>query len=77
MLAAHLMVLPAFAVTQGWSLPAAWAFDIAPALLGAAACLKRVHPTVRASLCATALLSCSAALVVAWHGTTEAHFHYS
>ena len=76
MLAAHLMVLPAFAVTQGWSLPAAWAFDIAPALLGAGACSRRLHPTVRASLCATALLSCSAALVVAWHGTTEAHFHY-
>ena len=28
-LAAHLFFLPAFAVTQGWSLGAAWAFDIA------------------------------------------------
>jgi diguanylate cyclase (GGDEF)-like protein/PAS domain S-box-containing protein len=31
---------------------------------------------VRSSLCATALLLCSAVLVVAWHGTIEAHFHY-
>ena len=30
-LAAHLVVLPAFAVTQGWSLQAAWLFDLAPA----------------------------------------------
>jgi len=75
-LAAHLVVLPAFAVTQGWSLGAAWAFDLAPALLGAAACSPRLSRTVRSSLSATALLSCSAVLVVAWHGTTEAHFHY-
>ena len=38
-LAAHLFVLPAFAVTQGWSLGAAWAFDIVPALFGALACV--------------------------------------
>lgn len=75
-LAAHLMVLPAFAVTQGWSLATAWSFDIVPAVFGALACVQRFSRTVRASLCAIALLSCSAALVVAWHGTTEAHFHY-
>ena len=28
------------------------------------------------SMCAMALLSCSALLVVSWHGATEAHFHY-
>ena len=27
-------------------------------------------------MCAMALLSCSALVVVSWHGTTEAHFHY-
>ncbi|MDA0180735.1 EAL domain-containing protein [Solirubrobacter phytolaccae] len=75
-LAAHLIVLPAFAATRGWSLPAAWAFDVAPALSGALACVPRLSRTVRSSLCATALLCCSAVLVVAWHGTTEAHFHY-
>ncbi|MBE2315148.1 EAL domain-containing protein [Solirubrobacter sp. CPCC 204708] len=75
-LLAHLMVLPAFAVTQGWSLTAAWGFDLVPALLGAAACIPRLGRVTRSSLCATALLSCSAVLVVAWHGTTEAHFHY-
>ena len=32
-LAAHLVVLPAFAVTQGWSLGAAWAFDLAPGVV--------------------------------------------
>src|SRR3954465_5548167 len=69
-LAAHLVVLPAFAVTQGWSLPAAWLFDVAPALLGALACVPRLGRTARSSLCATALLCCSAVLVVAWHGTT-------
>jgi diguanylate cyclase (GGDEF)-like protein/PAS domain S-box-containing protein len=75
-LAAHLIVLPAFAVTQGWSLGTAWAFDLLPAVLGAAACSPALSRTVRSSLSATALLTCSAVLVVAWHGTTEAHFHY-
>ncbi len=75
-LAAHLVLLPAFAVTQGWSLGAAWLFDVLPAALGAAACWPRLSRTARSSLCAMALLSCSAVLVVAWHGTIEAHFHY-
>src|SRR4051812_25499685 len=75
-LLAHLVVLPAFAVTQGWSLPAAWAFAMLPALLGAAATATRLSRTVRSSLCAMALLTCSAVLVVAWHGPPEAHFHY-
>src|SRR3954452_20049983 len=75
-LAAHLVVLPAFAITQGWSFAAAWSFDAIPAALGAAARSRRLSRTVRSSLCAIALLSCSAVLVIAWHGTIEAHFHY-
>src|SRR3954452_20887553 len=75
-LAAHLVVLPAFAITQGWSFAAAWSFDAIPAALGAAARSRRLSRTVRSSLCAMALLTCSAVLVVAWHGTVEAHFHY-
>src|SRR3954466_5666683 len=75
-LAAHLVVLPAFAATQGWSLASAWLFDVVPAACGAAACSPRLTRATRSSLCAIALLSCSAVLVVAWHGTTEAHFHY-
>src|SRR3954463_3385160 len=75
-LLAHLIVLPAFAVTQGWSFAAAWAFDAAPAALGGLACIRGLHRTVRSTLCAMALLTCSAVLVLAWHGTTEAHFHY-
>src|SRR3954454_18563184 len=75
-LAAHLVVLPAFAVTQGWSLLSAWLLDVFPDVLGAAACSGGLSRTVRSSLCAVALLACSAVLVVAWHGTIEAHFHY-
>jgi diguanylate cyclase (GGDEF)-like protein/PAS domain S-box-containing protein len=75
-LAAHLFFLPAFAVTQGWSLGAAWAFDIAPAVFGAVACWPKLSRAARSSACAIALLCCSAVLVVAWHGTIEAHFHY-
>jgi diguanylate cyclase (GGDEF)-like protein/PAS domain S-box-containing protein len=75
-LAGHLVVLPAFAVLQGWSLGAAWLFDVVPAVCGAAACSRRLSRTLRSSLCAIALLSCSAILVIAWHGTIEAHFHY-
>src|SRR3954469_19993022 len=75
-LAAHLVVLPAFAVIQGWSLGAAWLFDAVPALFGAGACSRRLSRAARSSFCAIALLSCSAILVVAWHGTIEAHFHY-
>ena len=75
-LIAHLIALPAFAVTQGWSLGAAWAFDAVPAVFGALACIQTLSPAVRSCLCAVALLACSAVLVVAWHGTPEAHFHY-
>src|SRR3954447_13277713 len=75
-LAAHLVVLPAFAITQGWSFGAAWAFDAVPAAFGAAASIPSLNRKLRSCLCAIALLTCSAVLVVAWHGTTEAHFHY-
>jgi PAS domain S-box-containing protein len=75
-LLAHLVVLPAFAITQGWSFAGAWAFDVIPAGFGALASIRRLSRTVRSSLCAMALLTCSAVLVVAWHGQLEAHFHY-
>src|SRR3954470_23807658 len=75
-LAAHLIFLPAFAVSQGWSLASGWAFDIVPALFGALACWPKLSRRRRSSMCALALLSCSALIVVSWHGTVEAHFHY-
>src|SRR6188768_4021147 len=75
-LIAHLIVLPAFAITQGWSFGSAWAFDAVPAVFGALACIPSFSRAVRSSLCAMALLACSAVLVLAWHGTLEAHFHY-
>ena len=37
---------------------------------------SRPSRRLRSCFCALALLSCSAILVVAWHGTIEAHFHY-
>ena len=76
-LAAHLMVLPAFAVTQGWSLGGGVGVRHRPRAASAPPRAPGAFSrTVRSSLCAMALLTCSAVLVVAWHGTTEAHFHY-
>src|ERR1700760_3150020 len=75
-LAFHLVFLPVFALTQHWSPGSALLFDLTPAVLGAGACLTTLSRAARSSLCSLALLSCSAVLVVAWHGTTEAHFHY-
>ena len=75
-LLAHLIMLPAFAITQGWGFAAAWSFDAVPAAFGALACAPRLSRAVRSSCGALALLSCSAVLVIAWHGTLEAHFHY-
>src|SRR3954453_4800364 len=75
-LAVHLFVLPTFAITQGWSFGTAWAFDLVPAAFGAVACSASLSRATRSSACAMALLTCSAVLVVAWHGTLEAHFHY-
>ena len=63
-LAAHLVLLPAFAVSQGWSLASGWAFDIGPAIFGALACWPRLGRGWRSSMCAMALLSCSALVVV-------------
>src|SRR4051795_4009286 len=54
-LAAHLLLLPTFAITQGWSFASAWLFDAIPAVCGAAACSARLSRTARSSLCATAL----------------------
>ncbi len=76
-LAAHLVLLPAFAVSQGWSLAAGWAFDIGPAAFGALACWPRL--LARLALLDVrdgAAVAARRVLVVAWHGTTEAHFHY-
>ena len=50
-LAAHLMVLPAFAVTQGWSLRRRGRSTSPPAARRRRV-LRRLRPTVRSSLCA-------------------------
>jgi len=76
LLAAHLIALPIFGIGMGWPLWKALVVCAPAALFGLCAVPVRLGRTVRASFCALALLSCSAALVWLWHGTTEAHFHY-
>ena len=76
-LAAHLVLLPAFAVSQGWSFARGLGVRLGAGGLRRAGVLAApAAAAVRSSLCAMALLSCSALVVVAWHGTIEAHFHY-
>ena len=72
----HLIVLPSFALAEGFSPLSALGVLAPSALLGATAALPRPSRTLRSCACALALLSCSAAFVVFWHGTIEAHFHY-
>jgi diguanylate cyclase (GGDEF)-like protein/PAS domain S-box-containing protein len=61
---------------MGWPLWESLAVCVPAAVFGLCALPQRFGNTARASACALALLSCSAALVWLWHGTTEAHFHY-
>ncbi len=75
-LAVHLVLLPAFGLTQGFSVAQVLGLDVPIAALGAAATIRRLPRTVRSMLCVLGLLTCSAVLVVLWHGATEAHFHY-
>jgi diguanylate cyclase (GGDEF)-like protein/PAS domain S-box-containing protein len=76
LLAAQLVALPIFGICMGWPVWEAFAVCVPAALFGIGALPRRFGNTVRASACALGLLSCSAALVWLWHGTTEAHFHY-
>ncbi|HTU30055.1 MAG TPA: EAL domain-containing protein [Solirubrobacteraceae bacterium] len=76
LLAAHLVALPVFGVCMGWPIWEAFAVCLPAAVFGGFALPARFGKTARASACALGLLSCSAALVWLWHGTTEAHFHY-
>jgi diguanylate cyclase (GGDEF)-like protein/PAS domain S-box-containing protein len=76
LLCGHLVALPIFGVCMGFPLWEALLVTAPAAFLGLFAVPPRLGNTIRASLCALALLSCSAALVWLWRGTTEAHFHY-
>jgi diguanylate cyclase (GGDEF)-like protein/PAS domain S-box-containing protein len=76
LLAAHLVALPIFGVCMGWPVWESLLVCAPAAAFGAVAVPARFGNTLRASACALGLLSCSAALVWLWHGTTEAHFHY-
>ena len=76
LLAAHLVALPLFGLTQGWSLATGLGFDVPIAVFGLLALPTRFSRTARASACVMGLLGCSATLVWLWHGQIEAHFHY-
>lgn len=76
LLAAHLVALPIFGVCMHWPVWEALIVCAPAAVFGLGALPERLGRTVRAAFCVLGLLSCSAALVWLWHGTTEAHFHY-
>ncbi len=76
LLAAHLVLLPAFGLLEGWSLATGVALDVPIALFGGLALLPPLSRMLRASATVMGLLCCSAVLVWLWHGTIEAHFHY-
>jgi hypothetical protein len=71
----HVVALPIFGVTQGFSV---WHSVIEGSPLLAIALLARLTQDRRlcASLMAVGLLTSSAILVHLWHGAIEAHFHF-
>ncbi len=73
---AHLPFLVLFGLANDWSLLSSLAAVTPTTVLGVGAVVTRGHRSHSSSLAALGLLSCSAALVVLWHGTIEAHFHY-
>jgi hypothetical protein len=73
----HVVALPVFGVSQGYSVGHSLV-EATPVLAIAIAARSRLAPTrrARASLMAIGLLTSSAILVHLWHGTIEAHFHF-
>ncbi|HEU4976691.1 MAG TPA: bifunctional diguanylate cyclase/phosphodiesterase [Baekduia sp.] len=73
---AHVVALPLFAVSRGYSIEHGL-LDVGPiAFAAVAAGLRRFGPRIRASLGALGLVTCSAILTHLWGGVTEAHFHF-
>ena len=72
---AHVVGLPVFGVTQGWSVLHSL-LEASPLLAIAVAARFSSNRRVCASLMAVGLLTSSAILVHLWHGTIEAHFHF-
>jgi diguanylate cyclase len=72
----HVVLLPAFAVLQGYPLRHG-VLDSAPILIAAlGASYRALTPRARASIGALGLVTCSAIFTHLWGGVTEAHFHF-
>ncbi|HEX8075500.1 MAG TPA: PP2C family protein-serine/threonine phosphatase [Thermoleophilaceae bacterium] len=71
----HVIALPAFGVSQGYSIGHS-VVEGGPLLAIAIAARLAVNRRMRASLTAMGLLTSSAILVHLWHGAIEAHFHF-
>src|SRR5438067_1078236 len=72
----HVIALPIFGISQGYSVGHSVVYGM-PLLAIALAARSRLAATrrIQASLMAMGLLTSSAILVHLWHGAIEAHFH--
>jgi diguanylate cyclase (GGDEF)-like protein/PAS domain S-box-containing protein len=73
---AHVIILPLFSLSQGFSLGASIVTVMPIALAGIAGSLERAPRRARSVAVVFGLLTASAVLVNAWHGQIEAHFHF-
>jgi diguanylate cyclase (GGDEF)-like protein/PAS domain S-box-containing protein len=72
----HVVLLPVFSLSQGVRPSTAFGSVVPIALAGVAGSLNAVGRRARSVAVVFGLLTASAVLVNAWHGTIEAHFHY-
>jgi diguanylate cyclase (GGDEF)-like protein/PAS domain S-box-containing protein len=72
----HVLVLPVFAVSQGFSVASSVGWVLPIALAGVAGSLPAAGRRARSVAVVFGLLTASAVLVHAWHGQIEAHFHF-
>jgi diguanylate cyclase (GGDEF)-like protein/PAS domain S-box-containing protein len=72
----HLPLLVAFGLVTDHSLGGSLAAAMPVGVLAAVAGLPGLGRRARSAASSTSLLSASAALVMLWHGRTEAHFHF-
>ena len=73
---AHVVALPLFSLSQGWSLASSVGWVLPIALAGVAGSLPGAGRRARSIAVVFGLLTSSAVLVHAWHGQIEAHFHF-
>jgi hypothetical protein len=73
---AHVVALPIFSLALGWSALVSFGSVLPVALAAIAGMIPTAGRRARSVAVALGLLTASAVLVHAWHGTIEAHFHY-